>query len=1474
MALNSPIIVDDLVTRLRGEGVSLWEENGRLRYRAPQGALAGSDLQTLKDCKAEVLDLLRAEAKPAAVRSDPASRYEPFPLTDVQAAYLLGRSEVFGYGGVACHIYLELCYPELEPGRVAAAWNQLVSRHDMLRAVMDQNGYQQVMEQVPPLEAAYTDAGAWAGDAVEARLAEIRAEMGHRVYQTERWPLFGVALTKTPAGTVLHFSIEFLIADWASIWLLLAEFEKIYFTPERKLPEPALTFRDYLLAERGLRDGAAYAGDREYWLRRLDSLPGAPDLPLARVRDDTGRARFTRRFLRLDGPTWNGFKQRAQRRGLTPTAAVLTAYAAVLERWSRNKRFCLNLTVLNRLPLHPQVNELVGDFTSVSLLAVDWPAARPFSAQAETINKQLFDDLDHRLFSGVEVLREIARRRGREAALMPVVFTSAIGLVEPTEENRLRGRVGDWGISQTPQVFIDCQAMDGPAGLQVNWDIRAGVFPGGMTDDMFDAFEALLRALAGGEQAWDAVETVALPAWQAAEREQVNATRAPLPDGLLHGGILEQAAAAPERPAVWDGGGWTTYGELLRKAAAVAERLKACGCQQQDRVAIVMDKSVHQVAAVLGTLAAGAVYVPIDTAQPALRRLAMLEKAGVRHVLTGAADGFQWPAGITAIEADRLEPGRENTLAAEGDPDLPAYIIHTSGSTGQPKGVVISHRAALNTVRDINRRFEVGPEDRVLGLAQLSFDLSVYDIFGLLSAGGALIYPAADRQTDPSHWAELMAEHEVTLWNSVPALLQMLLARLDSGPAPDLAKFRLALLSGDWIPPALPDMLLRHGPAVRIISLGGATEASIWSIAHEYRGLQPDWSSIPYGRPLANQGFRVLDEKLRDCPVWAPGELYITGAGLAAGYFADGETTAARFFPHPADGQRLYRTGDLGRYTPGGEIEFLGREDTQVKIKGHRIELGEIEATLQKHPAVAAAAVVAAGSGENKALFGAVEPAGRPEDGPEQRVSVPELLDFLAQYLPAYMIPAALRIVDALPLTGNGKVDRKELARWREEPAPDAADAAAVDEAPDPLEAQLSRVWAEALGVPAVGRRQSFYEHGADSLIMAQVAGKLREQLAGEPLLIDMPFDALLRQMLNYPTVAALAEFIRAQSAGAGAGTADDSAGQQGQSAGNAVLTAYGGGDAGPLRVVFHNGLGTMLSFRLLLAHLQAQQLGPVVGVSVADTGLYCSLDPADLIARLADDYAQLLAETGPRQVQLIGHCMGGLIAVEVARRLLEQGIRVADLVLINSHPFPYDVDDDLVVELFFLPFLHISPAQAGFGDIDAHDLERGLRQIYEANNKSIPAGASLAIGGDEGLDRLGELFKRLSALSRRERFNAYVRAVAEGNGDRMPVEMAEGMFDVIRQSLKAARFTPQPYLGDIRFLLAREPFPLVPGTNELTLDFWREACLGDLSVWEIAGNHLTCFEGEPNAGELAAVIGAALAKNQAEQKMPPVHID
>ncbi|MGY1949188.1 AMP-binding protein, partial [Nocardia asiatica] len=351
-----------------------------------------------------------------------------------------------------------------------------------------------------------------------------------------------------------------------------------------------------------------------------------------------------------------------------------------------------------------------------------------------------------------------------------------------------------------------------------------------------------------------------------------------------------------------------------------------------------------------------------------------------------------------------------------------AYVIFTSGSTGVPKGVEIEHASAVNTVDDIRCRFGIDAADRVLAVAATDFDLSVFDLFGVLAAGGSVVIVADEDRRDPDRWLALTHAHAVTVWNSVPAMLDMLLTVAESGPGlpPTL---RLALVSGDWIGLDLPGRLAAQSAACRLIALGGATEASIWSNYFEARTVPPHWTSIPYGRPLRNQRFRVVDEHGHDQPDWVPGQLLIGGIGVARGYRHDSERTTAAFFEQA--GQRWYRTGDLGRYHPDGVLEFLGRADRQVKIRGHRIELGEIEQAITAHPRIRRAIALAIGQHTRTRLVAFAEP--EPETtNPHPTQLPPDLPTFLTHHLPQAWIPELIPLPNP-PLTPNGKIDHNKL---------------------------------------------------------------------------------------------------------------------------------------------------------------------------------------------------------------------------------------------------------------------------------------------------------------------------------------------------------------------------------------------------------------------------------------------------------------
>ncbi len=1069
------------------------------------------------------------DAAPGAlpvVVADPAGTAEPFPLTDVQQAYWIGRTGVFDIGNVGMHGYEEFEATGLDLPRLEHAFRRLVRRHGMLRAIVLPGGEQRILTDVPDYVIAAQDVRGRPDDEAREALEATRDAMSHQVFTPERWPLFELRATLLDGDrTRLHYSIDGLITDARSSNLLLRELADLYRDPDLDLPEVQLSFRDYVLAEQSLEETDLYRRARAYWCERVPDFAPAPELPLAREPRTIDTPRFSRVSGTLDQERWSRLKAVAARRGITPTALTIAAYSEAMATWATHRRFTLNLPMANRLPLHPGVDAVVGDFTSVTLLEVDAAGTGSFGERARAVRDQLLTDIDHRLFSGVRVLREI--KKVRPDAAMPAVFTSLF--LDHGQDTGLGREV--FSISQTPQVWIDAQVFESEGCLALDIDAVDELFPDGLVASIHGATLDLLRWLADDEARWNLPLPSLLPAADTAAREDYNRTAGHLPSGLLHEPFFAMAERAPDRPAVITPTRTLSYGELAGRARVIAARLTALDIRPNDLVAVVMEKGWEQSAAVLGILASGAAYLPVDAELPEERIRFLLAQGQVRAVLTQSwiagrltrplgPDGTVFP--VDTLPSDPGAPPAARPATQAGDL---AYVIFTSGSTGVPKGVMISHRGALNTVVDVNDRFGVGEHDRTLALSSLSFDLSVYDIFGPLTVGGAVVVPDPASHRDPAVWLDLAERAGVTVWNSVPALMELLVEHMTVGGAQSDA-LRLVMLSGDWFPVTLPERIRRVLGTPEIVSLGGATEASIWSILHPVGEVPADWPSIPYGRPMRNQAFHVLDEAFRPRPTGVPGQLYIGGAGLAEGYLRDEERTTASFVRHPVTGERLYRTGDLGRFLPSGEIEFLGREDFQVKLQGYRIELGEIETALLQHPAVRGAVAVVHGRPQGaKRLIAFVVP--------EEGLQVPsDVREFLGAKLPGYMVPETVVGISGLPLTANGKVDRKALV------VPDEPDEPTVYEAPaTEVEKIVAAVWVSMLKVERVGRRDHFFELGGDSLTAMRTVVRLRKALD-----VEIP----IRVIFDNPTLERIAAAIDSDSARAcadGGGTSRPVAG-------------------------------------------------------------------------------------------------------------------------------------------------------------------------------------------------------------------------------------------------------------------------------------------------------------------------------------------
>ncbi|MEV7124180.1 non-ribosomal peptide synthetase [Kitasatospora griseola] len=1032
-----------------------------------------------------------------------AEQLEPFELMDLQQAYWTGRSS--GLGGTACHAYLELDCVGLDLGRLEQACDALVRRHPMLRTIFTEDGRQRVLPSVPPYRVRVVDAV----DAdAELRLAQIREEMSHQVMAVDQWPLFDIRVTEQRKKRFrLHISFDVLIADAASFRLLAGELVRLYHHGADESPAPAMTFRDYVQHVQKEREGATYRQAQDYWRERVRSLPPAPELPLAQNQVD--RPRFGRWETSIAPAVWQAIRSHARARGASSATVVLAAFAETLSLWAGSPEFTLNLTRFDRPPVHQDIDRVVGPFTSTTLLGLDLSRAETFEEFAGSVQRTMWEALEHRAVSGVAILRELTRHQGR--TLMPYVFTYVQGL----EETDFRSELSELGevayaISQTPQVLVDCQVSESEGGVGIWWDCAEDAFPPGMLDGMFAAFVDLLIRLQD-PRTWVQLRPAAPPEAAVAVRRVTERT-AEFPLAPLQELVLRAAAERPDAVAVVDGERRIRYAELVTRAVGLAQRLREEGVAPGDLVGVSLDRGIPQVTALLAVQLAGGAYLPIDPTLPQARACMIAELGGIRHLVTDGDDSVLGEGFGSVTTVPALDTPADDTGLSLSPVDLAdlAYVIFTSGSTGTPKGVAMQHGATANTLLDINERFRVDHRDRVLAVSSVGFDLSVWDVFGILAAGGTVVLTAPGAKAkDPLHWLRLLTEHRITVWNSAPALLGLLLELPESDGAllPDL---RLVMLSGDWIPLDLPQRIRAVAPQARVVSLGGATEAAVWSVAHEIDEVAADWTSIPYGRPLTNQTMYVLDQVGRERPIGVAGELYIGGVGLAKGYWNAPELTAAAFLDHPVLG-RIYRTGDHARRLSDGTLEFLGRADGQVKIQGHRIELGEVDAALLGLPNVRAAVTEAVG----------------PRDGHRQLVSyvvsleaAPDqasLRQALGARLPSYMVPAQIRFVPDFPLNVNGKIDRGLLRELTpiEEPA-----------AAHPLYQQVSAPLAPIarfvlaavrthLGDESIGPTDDLLTAGVDSINLVRLATVMERELGFRPGLAEV---------MRQPTAAAIAD--------------------------------------------------------------------------------------------------------------------------------------------------------------------------------------------------------------------------------------------------------------------------------------------------------------------------------------------------------------
>ncbi|MEW9532619.1 amino acid adenylation domain-containing protein [Microbispora sp. NPDC049125] len=1128
---------------------------------------------------------------------------------------------------------------ELDHTALAASLADLVARHEILRTTYRTlDGEPVAVVQEPaPFDLPTVDLSGLDRFARAEAVEEAHAGQESEPFDLAAGPIVRAELLRLAQDEhVLLVCVHHIAMDGGSRRVLLAELAAGYNARRSgraaELPGLPAQYSDYAAWQSAQLAGPQRDEQLAYWRRQLDAL-ATLDLPTDRTAPEvpSGEGGFAR--LDLEDSLLEGMRDLAGAVDAEPLSVLVAALQTLLFRYTGQEDFAVGTTLDGRD--RPELRDLIGYFANTVVLRADLSGAPTFRELVRRAGGTLRDAVDHSWIPFDTLVQELAPERtagGRSPFFR--VYTGAYdstGEVLRFDGLEARALPSEFSTARFDLALVMDTTAD---GTTVDCSFDSDLFDDETAERMLGHLLTLLRS---GVERPDAAVTD-LRMLTEPELHDVlitwNDTAEPFDeDACLHQLFEANARTQGHRVAVACGEDSLTYAELEARANQVAHRLRALGVGRDVVVGVCMPRSVWQAVAVLGVLKAGGAFLPVDPDYPAERVAFMLEDSGAWGVLTSTRMGDRLDApgkNVLVLDAGDLaaEPA-EPVEAGVTSGDL-AFVMYTSGSTGRPKGIALRHQGAVNNYTDFNRRLGVGPDDSVLGVSSPSFDMSVYDMLGLLAAGGKLVLPEPEAVKEPARWAELMHAHGITIWHSAPALLELLVEKLVADGA-KLPNLRLALLSGDWIAVGLPDRVRALAP-VQVIALGGATEASMDSVIFPVGEVDPEWKTIPYGSPMANQRTYVLDPHGWPQPVGIPGELYIGGVGLARGYVNRPELTAERFVEHTFPGghtERLYRTGDLARYRPDGVVELLGRMDFQVKVHGLRIELGEIESALRKHPAVTEAVVVAQGERGNHTLAGFVTAT----PGADREGLVRDLREHLLAVLPSHMVPAVLEVLDALPTTPNGKVDRKALS------AREVAGGSGGQGPRNPLEARIAGVWRDVLGIDDIGIDDDFFRIGGDSF------AAVRAMLA-----IDSAVPVI--ELFKNPTVRALAVRLR---------SADDGpqpllheltpAGRHPRV--TLVCLPYGGGNA-----IAYQPLADALPDGVALWALSQPGYDP--------SGSPRDFRPFDEIVRgVADEVAGRIS--GP--VLVYGHCAGTAMAAALAPELEARGVDLRAVYLAASLP-------------------------------------------------------------------------------------------------------------------------------------------------------------------------------------------------------------
>ncbi|NBD14048.1 non-ribosomal peptide synthase/polyketide synthase, partial [Corallococcus silvisoli] len=1014
----------------------------------------------------------------------PVPRVQPLPLSFAQQRlWFLDRLEPGdALYNVPAMLWLE---GALDAAALERSLAEILRRHEVLRTTFHEtpDGAVQRVSLPPGRALTHVDLRGLAHDARDVRAREWAREDAARPFDLVEGPPVRMSLLALRDDLhVLVLVMHHIVADGWSLGVLVRELGALYgaFTQGRAsgLPELAVQYADHAVWQRGWLQGDVREAQLAWWREQLRDAPRVLDLPVARHRPKVRTSQGAQATHVLPRAMAEAVRQLALREGATPFMVLMAAFQALLHRYTGRTDLLVGTDIANRH--HAETEALVGFFVNQVVLRTRPAPALAFRALLAQVREAALGAYAHQDLPFEELVRDLNPERSLGASPLfqvKLIFQNARDAELALPGMSLRVESIDPGASK---FDLTVAFSDTPEGLSGLWEYSTDLFDAATVARMQEHLRTLLEgALARPDGRLDVLplltdgeRTTLLDTWNSATLETGDLRR-------VHRRFEATVEAFAGAPALLFEGRTVSYQELDARANALARHLRAQGVGLETRVGICLERSPELVVAMLATLKAGGAFVPLDPAYPSSRLAFMLEDSAVPVVVTRSELADELPevgAHLVCLDEDaaRLAALPVTPLEDAGAPGHLAYVIYTSGSTGRPKGTLLTHGGLCNTAVAVARAHGVHPDSRVLQFASSSFDAAVCEVFSTLLCGACLVLTPKDSLLPGPALARTLAEHAVTTVTLTPSVLAQ--------QSPDeLPALQTVISAGEACP---PEVVRRWSPGRRFINAYGPTEITVCATLTD-GPLSSERVTI--GGPLANVRVYVLSPALELVPEGVPGELYVGGAGVGRGYLGHPALTAERFVPDlfaTEPGARLYRTGDRARWVEGGALEFLGRTDAQVKVRGFRIELEEVEAVLGAQPGVQAAAVAVREEASGvRRLVGYVVPA--------EGVSPDEtaLREGLRRRLPEHMVPSAFVVLDALPLSPNGKVDRGALPAVGGRPAREAS---SFVEPSTPAERLLASIWAQVLRVERVGADDNFFELGGDSIISLQVVAQAR----------------------------------------------------------------------------------------------------------------------------------------------------------------------------------------------------------------------------------------------------------------------------------------------------------------------------------------------------------------------------------------------